>query len=62
MQLQQKVLNSMQSEPSKQKLRYRPDEEPYDQEKPDVRMRGARIKLSAKGDKRQHKKRKSRRR
>lgn len=45
-----------------QKVRYRPDEEPYDMAKPDPRLRGARIKLSARGPHRQHGKRKARRR
>jgi hypothetical protein len=62
MQLQQKALNSRSNKMKEQNVRLRPDEKP---EAPDnARYRGSSIKLSSRGDKKQHHrkgKRKSRR-
>jgi hypothetical protein len=59
MQSQQKVLNDTPKEAGmkgkRQKAKYRPDEETFDRANWPARHRGARIKLSARGDHRQHK-------
>lgn len=51
----QNKVQSMASEQDRQKARYRPDEEPVEEGKPNKRLRGSRIKLSSRGDKKQHK-------
>lgn len=50
----QKTLNSKSSEGGDQRVRIRPDEKPEAPQ--DKRFRGSNIKLSARGDKKQHRK------
>jgi len=61
MQLQQKTLNSRSKKMKEQNVRLRPDEKPEASQT--ARYRGSSIKLSSRGDKKQHRKgnRKSRR-